>query len=80
MENTRQGSARRPWLLWLCCLLPIGILLFVVVSQIRGNYPAFSWAWLVFLICPLMHLWMFSAMREKGGSCHDTRKEVERTG
>lgn len=54
------GGIKHMLLMLLCCLAPLGLLLFL---QQSGNVGTVSY--LVLLLCPLMHLFMMRGMGHK---------------
>lgn len=61
-------------LMLVCCLVPM-VALVAFLPQIRNSTSGFNWSWLIFLLCPLMHIFMMKGMHGDEKSCHDNEKE-----
>lgn len=61
-EERKKGTGRGHGLLMmLCCIIPI--VLFGALPLLGFEY--FSWRWMFFLLCPLMHIGMIFLMRKQ---------------
>lgn len=63
------GGIKHTLLMLICCLAPLGILLFL---QQNGDVGAAGY--LVLLLCPLMHLFMMRGMGHKQQSASDDKE------
>ncbi len=57
----------KKWLMILCCVIPM---VAVIALASRLGYGA----WLLVLICPLIHILMMIGMSKRSGSSDDNRK------
>jgi len=61
-----------------CCLIPV-LAVVAFLPQLKSSASGFNWTWLLFLACPLMHIFMMRGMHAKGESCHEHKKEALET-
>ncbi len=65
---------RHGWMMILC-LIPMIAVVFFFSGKIEG----FSWAWIILLLCPLMHIFMMKSMHNE--DCEDSKeKPVKNSG
>jgi len=58
---------RHGWLMILCMIPMIAVIIFL------GRLESFNWAWLILILCPLMHLFMMKSMHN--GDCDETKRK-----
>lgn len=56
----------------LCCLIPM-LALLAIFPQVKNKVSGFNWSWLMFLLCPLMHILLMKGLMGDG-SCHGKEK------
>lgn len=59
-----------------CCIVPM-LAFIVLLPLVKANASGFNWTWLLFLLCPLMHLLMMRGMGEN--KCHENKKKENET-
>jgi hypothetical protein len=67
-------SNQHLWLMLLCCLIPAVALGAIFLLNIPVSYVLLVG---LFLVCPLLHLWMMKGMGHAHG--HETRSDVPST-
>ena len=58
MKKEERAFSWRGLLMLACCIVPIAIIAIILLG--RGGFS--GGAWLIFLLCPLMHLFMMRGM------------------
>jgi hypothetical protein len=71
-DGDDKGILKHGLLMMLCCLLPVLIIGALPLIDIKGG----AFTFLIFLLCPLMHMGMMFMMRKHGdkNSCHNTNE------
>ena len=59
-QHSWGGGIKHMLMMFACCLAPIGVVILLKLSGYEG-----AASYLVFLICPLMHLFMMRVMGKK---------------
>ncbi len=66
-------------LMILCCVIPMALVILFLTGGIGslggGNFSFPSGAWLMLIICPLMHIGMMFFMKD---SCHGDNKKQKK--
>lgn len=74
-NNHKNGHKKHMLLMLLCCLVPIVLMIGLRYLNLKGiALPKFSYS-LIFLLCPLMHIFMMKGMMGHGGGCHGNSEE-----
>lgn len=58
-KRNKSAHGGHMWLMILCCLVMLGGVMFLASSGTASG----SWTWIIFLLCPLMHVFMMFGMR-----------------
>lgn len=74
-DKHQHGHGKHMILMLLCCLIPIGLIAAARYFNISGNGLG-KYSNLLFLLCPLMHIFMMKGMMGHGSNCcHGSSKQ-----
>ncbi|KPU27302.1 hypothetical protein TR13x_06050 [Caloranaerobacter sp. TR13] len=74
MDKGKHGQVKHLFIMLLSCLIPIGLIILLTNFDRRPN----NYYWLVFLLCPLMHVFMMIRMHKNGNEDQSNNQENEK--